>query len=157
MNVSLNAHELAAAVAVGTRRHEENIMSERIDTPWAKGTDKWRNHIEAACAEQVVAKALGVYWSPQPFKDRKNGDVGDYEVRWSSMPSLRVNPKRDNPDRPYVLVTGEAPNYVVHGWAYGRDVWQYGEEKAPDPSRPPAFFLGADRLESIDSLRAVRV
>jgi len=58
------------------------------------------------------------------FSDRKDGDVGDFEVRTTAYVSGKLLlSDKDNPERKYLLVT--LPSHytaVIHGWMYGYEI-----------------------------------
>ena len=70
----------------------------------------------------AFAKWSQRYWPGSVDTYKRDGDVGEFEVRWSSKPTapLRVYPN-DHADRPYVLVTGDYPTYQIMGWIWGHE------------------------------------
>lgn len=119
-----------------------------------KGTDQWSMDIEAAAAEASVAKYLNLFWSPGGV--RANADVGDLvQVRWSPRPSARlILHNEDNDDQPYVLVTGEVPNFVIVGWLLGREGKNQRYWNDPGTGRP-AYFVGQDSLTDMALLKVI--
>jgi hypothetical protein len=112
-------------------------------------------HFEGACGEMAFAKATNRYWSGSVDTFRL-ADIGTaIQVRTRSNHSwdLLVRPS-DADDDLFVLVTGWAPDYQVHGWIAGaaakRPEWlkEYG-------GRPPAYFVPKDKLKSLGSLASL--
>jgi hypothetical protein len=110
----------------------------------------WSADIEGAAGEMAAAKALNLYCS-HPVNTFKGGaDVGEYEIRTTSKSSNKLIVRdRDDNDRPFVLVTGTAPHFTVHGWIMGKDAKQEKWKKAPN-DRPPAWFVPQSSLHAID-------
>jgi hypothetical protein len=149
--VVLSWPEAMLAISVGVRRRVE-CLRKGIGDKYGFNGDPWQTNIEGACGEMALAKFLGVYWDGSV-----NNFFGD------DLPSgIQVRTRRDhghgllvreadNDDRPYVLLTGELPQYRVHGWMMGRDAKQrqwlhsYG-------GRTPAYFVPQSALHPIDKL-----
>ncbi len=78
-------------------------------------------HINQAGGELAFAKAMGFSdWTH--FEESEHGVVRGYRVVWSRADDapLRI-PADADPDDRYVLVTGERPTYMVHGWSTARE------------------------------------
>lgn len=76
-------------------------------------TNPWTNQ---ACAELAFAKAMG--WDDWTWdEETEEGVVRGYHVQWNPDPNggLAVYDDCDD-DGVWVLVTGFAPTYTVHGW-----------------------------------------
>lgn len=152
MNVTLASHEMATAAWVGVRRQVEARRKGLPDKHGFDG-DGWGSHIEGAGGEMAVAKALNRYWDGSVNTFRAP-DLPGMQVRTRSRHDfeLLVRPN-DSRDEVFVLVTGQMPNYTVHGWIRGheamRDEWskQHG-------GRPPAYFVPHEALHPIDNLVA---
>jgi hypothetical protein len=78
-------------------------------------------HVQQAGAEIAVAQAMG--W----LIDRAAAVTGasilpdGVHVYWSPDPDSALRVPLDAPDDDvYILVTGTAPTYCIHGWTYGR-------------------------------------
>lgn len=140
------------AANVGVLRHLAAIKEGREDRYGHEGIG-WNLHIEGACGELVTCKYKNWYWSGSVNTFKKKADIGDWiEVRTRSRHDydLIVRPD-DRPDRFYVLVTGIAPDYRIHGFIDGIAARQphwlkdYGD-------RPDAWFVPKEALASIDDL-----
>lgn len=157
--VSLNAHELRMVATVGLEHHIENIVAGRKDTAWGNGLDL-TSRVKASWAEYAAGKVIGVPWEPRTFEERHAGDVGGCEVRNSSRtpPELPIRPRDlENPElrvRPYILVFGDGPDFWVTGWCYPEEALTIGLQKAPDPRKPPAWFVPWAKLHPIRTLPA---
>lgn len=142
------------AAGVGVRRHWQAIAR---GLPDAYGCDAlgWSEHIEGACGELVVAKALNLHWSGS-VGTFKNADLGLWlQVRTRSKPEYELIIRPDDAeDENYVLVTGKCPRYEIRGWISGRDgkreEWLKGHG-----GRYFAHFVPHSALHPIDHLRVV--
>lgn len=155
MNISLSWYEVAMGSEIGRLRQVVSIAKGLPDNHGFQGCG-WSVHIEGACAELAVAKALGVYWNgsvnnfggPDLFHPIK----GNIQVRLAGSHGQLIVRPGDSPSDIWVLVTGKSPNYVVHGWILGKDAkrpeWlkDYG-------GRPPAYFVPPTALNPIESLK----
>lgn len=148
MKVTLDWSELELAAAVGLRRQISSMRDQREDKHGFSGPG-WTIHIEGACGELAVAKALGRYWNGS-VDNFRGPDIPDQEVRAAfgriqirtrsnAYYDLIVRPDDADQDV-FILVTGRAPEFEVHGWIRGREAKQemwlrtYGD-------RPPAYFV----------------
>jgi hypothetical protein len=115
------------------------------DRPDAYGFDEefgWNAHIEGACGEIAVAKALGRFWSPtvNTFKAPDIGLKIQVRTRWRHDYELYVRPDKDDPDHAFVLATGKAPRFVIRGYRIGRDA-RREEWLQAHGGRRPAWFV----------------
>lgn len=152
--VHLTNREMAMAAECGIMRNIASIIDGRENGHGLDEVDGgWSKHVEGACGEVAVAKALGRFWSPT-VNVFNAADIGRMiGVRTRSRHDYDLNIRRnDKPDHAYVLVTGLAPSFVVRGYIIGadarRDEWlqAYG-------GRPAAWFVPQAALLDIDSLR----
>jgi len=147
--VTLTWHEVAMAAEVGKLRYLSAIKHNRRGRPGYEG-GRWTEHIEGAAGEYAVAKFLGIHWdgSVDAFQ---RADVGRLEVRTRSRHDWDLIVRQDDADdSPFVLVTGQAPEYRVRGWIRG------GEAKRPEWLRDhghhgPAWFVPAAALRDIET------
>lgn len=150
IDVVLDWHEVAMASHVGWLRACKSKADGRADARGFVGPG-WDQHIEGACGELAVAKALGRYWSGSV--DAFDAcDLPGLQVKTTAHANARllIAPDADDGHR-YVLVTGMAPRYRVCGWILAR------EAKRPDwlldPSgkgRPAVFCVPQDALHPMD-------
>lgn len=162
ISVSLSKSEVFMAAVVGVSREIEARLSNRTNRfPARSEAEAWGKHIVGALAEAAFAKASGLYWCAGVNTFTSFGDVGSFEVRWSPgkidpvtkrhyPPKLKVrNDERDS--NVVVLVSGEAPNFVVHGWRRAstakRPEWLYSPREGP-----PAYFVPIDQLAPMYTL-----
>ena len=149
MKVKLSWHELAMASEIGRLRNLANIKNARQDRTGQTRYD-WHNHIEGACGELAVAKALGRYWDGS-IDTFKAPDLCGFQVRTAlTHKSLIIRPS-DADDENFVLVTANSPNYYIHGWIRGmegkqKQYWQNWN------NRPPAWFIPIEALNPIETL-----
>jgi hypothetical protein len=155
MLVTLSDVEWRFACSVGCER---NIASIRAGRKVAHGidlADRWRSHIEGACGECAVAKALGIFWTGSVDSFKRADLGGRLQVRTASRATGELIVRDDdNPEHVYILVVGEAPTFRVCGWLYG---WQAAHDdyrKAPH-NRPAAYFVPQAHLTRLDELRTV--
>lgn len=138
------------AATVGLRRQIMNLRAERCDRYGFNG-DAWAVHIEGACGEMAVAKLLNRYWCGN-LGDLDAADVGKLQVRTRSKHSyeLILHPADADEDA-WILVTGIAPEYRVHGWVTGVEGKKEEYWKDPAGGRP-AFFVPQDALRPMGEL-----
>jgi hypothetical protein len=105
-----------------------------------------------AFGEITVAKALGVFWSPNVGgNDSGPGDVMGLQVRASVRASspLVIRP-RDHDESAFVLVTGEPPCLCIRGWLYAADGKRPEYWQTRHNIGPAAYFVPADELQPWD-------
>jgi hypothetical protein len=146
--VTLKWYEVMLASDVGRMR---KVLSMKQNRHGASNVS-WTEDIEGACAEMAVAKHLGMYWSGG-VDTFKAADVHNIQVRWtpSHTNSLIVRDSDAN-EEPFVLVTGQAPTYRIHGWLWGRQAKQPQYRRRPN-ERPSAYFVPSGDLHHIDYLK----
>jgi len=150
MEVKLTWYEVLTASQTGCLRQLTAIRDGRKMSAGLT-TDGWSEHIEGACGELAVAKALNVFW---------DGSVNTFKQ--DDLPGLQVRTRRrheydlivrpsDDDDARWVLVTGRCPAYRVRGWILGSDAKQ-PEWLREHGGRPAAYFVPASALHALDSL-----
>ena len=148
--VRLEWYEVLGGSTIGLHRQIEAMrihpQSERRYT-----ADRWGRDVESALAEVAVAKSLGIYWN-MSVNTGKAPDVGRYQVRHTERQDgkLIIRP-RDADDGIYILVTGQAPDYQIHGWIVGSAGKSVGKPWNPD-GKEPAYWVDRGRLNSIENL-----
>ncbi len=134
----------------------QNIKKGRRDKYGAETQSVWHTHINGALGEVAVAKYLGRYWDGMgALGDLHAADVGGgVQVRWTGKPNgdLILHPS-DADDKPFVLVTGDAPRFTLHGWILGRDGKLETYWRDPAGGRA-AFFVPQNKLVPIAELAA---
>lgn len=118
-------------------KNDEPSLPHPRDGGWLDPDEHgWQVGIEGVLPEFAVAKCLGLYW-PGATNASHGGDVGRFEVRWTSRDdgSLIVKPK-DPDDRPYILVVGGPKRFELVGWLDGKEAKQpqYWRDDVPIPA-----------------------
>lgn len=151
--VTLTQFELWLAATVGMRRQVEALRKGLPEQHGHTGSG-WNEHIEGACGELVVAKALDRYWNGSVNTFRAGGDVGAIQVRTRSRAEYELIVRPNDDDAAvFVLVTGAAPRYTIHGWIRGADAKRPAWRRAYG-GRPPAFFVPHASLHALNHLCA---
>lgn len=154
--ISLTAYEMMIAAHHGAVRNA--TARYRPDVHGFDEEHGWNIHIEGACGEVAVAKALGRYWEPtvNTFHDPdiRAPDLGiDIQVRTRSRHDYELIIRPDDPPcHAYVLVTGRAPHFRIWGYRLGHDI------RRPDwlkehGGRPAAWFVPQAELWDWRGLR----
>lgn len=153
IEIRLSWHEVMTAAMVGVMRQVYSLRDNRKDRHGFKGCG-WNEHIEGACAEQVLSKFLNVYWSSH-VNHFEGDDLPGLQVRTRMTPrkdfALIVRPS-DSDQGVFVHVTGVCPTFYVHGWIRGSEA-KKKEYYTSFDSREPAYFVPNDRLNPIESLK----
>lgn len=128
MRVQLTDQEMRIAALIGAERQLQSAGS-----PGTKhgvpSLDPWTMHLNGVAAEIATAKSLGRYWPPSVGTFRNQPDIPpgpgrptSVEVRWITRPDYDLKIRSDDHDDSiYVLVSGNAPNMILHGWFICRD------------------------------------
>ena len=152
IKITLNKNQLKVGARTGSFRHIESL-EKGLKHKHGKPEDKnWEDHIEGACGEYAAALALREIYEPTVNTFKAPDLLSGYQVRTRSRHyyDLIVR-KNDSDDEIFILVTGQAPNYVVRGWLHGCDAKK--EEWFKDyGNRPPAYFVPESELHSIEEL-----
>lgn len=151
--ITLAWFELATAAQVGLRRHIEALMKGLPDKYGFNQETGWNVHIEGAAGEMAVAKCLNMFWNGSVNTFKRDADVGKLQVRTRSKEDYDLLVRPDDRDGDvFVLVTGKAPTFKVHGWRYGVDAKQ-PEFMQTHGGRDPAYFVPKSKLRNLTSLR----
>ena len=154
MTITLTHEEFFHASQVGMSRNLANRLHGRKDAHGLVSLG-WSEHIEGACGEMALAKALGVYYSPAlghiNAPDLNGTCPVEVRTRSKHAYELTLYPS-DKDNALYVLLTGRAPTFRVRGWIRGRDgkrdEW-YGEKAKKGR---PAYFVPHGALRDMDEL-----
>lgn len=152
MIVELAPHEIRNAVLVGVGR-ELAAQSQRRRHLFPARCGGLSCHIVGALAELAVAKAFGIYWTPNVGgNDHGTGDVEAFQVR-ASVQSDALLPIRDHDAEgdAFVFVTGEPPCLTIRGWIWGREGMRDDWRCAPNGG-PPAWMVPQSALRPFDEL-----
>lgn len=147
--VTLTPREVAYAATAGIYRYMAAVRRQRPQMEGQPARGRWDTDIEGCCAEMALAKCLDRYWSGAS----ETGDVGRYEVRSSPYPDAHlIILERDADDAPFVLVTGNAPDFQVRGWILGRDAKRDHYYRGGACGHKPAYWVPQSALEPISEL-----
>ena len=152
--IKLTHYELAMASEVGRQRQLTSMQEGRQPAHGYTGTG-WEEHIEGACGEIAVAKALGIYWNGS-INTFKNPDLGtNLQIRTRSQHNwdLIVRPTEPN-NHHYILVTGTSSDpegFRIHGYITGSEAKQ-PQWLADHGSRPTAYFVPSTALHPLAQL-----
>ena len=150
LEVRLTFTEMLIAAQVGIMREVSDIKAGRVNKH-ADGRN-WQNQVAGAIGECAAAKALKIYWGMgvNTFKDP---DVGIFQVR--TRPEHHYDLILREPDKDheiFILVTGKASDYRVHGWLYGHEGKKKRYLTDPVGNRPAAYFVPQGLLYSMKYL-----
>lgn len=148
--VKLTVREIAAAVDVAMQRLCASTEAGHNHASTYQRTFLKRLEEETigACGEIAFCKGLGKFWSPTVNTFHAIADVGkNIEVRATARDdgSLIVR-DNDDPDRWYVLVTGEPPVMTIRGRIRGRDAKRDEYLRNPHGHRQ-AWFVPQSALD----------
>lgn len=150
--ITLDWFELMQAGMVGLLRQCNALRDGRKDAHGLTDRDSnWNTHIEGACGERAVAKAVNRYWNGSVDTFKSGGDVGaKIQVRTRSQHDYELLVRDSDPDdAAFFLVTGWAPHYRVIGWIMGRDA-KRAEWKQTHGGRPAAYFVPHAALTALE-------
>lgn len=155
IHVRLEWYELQQAASVAEARHVKSILDGRKPAYGAKEEGSLEMHYQGAYAEIAAAKALGRYWPGSVDTFSREDIPPNIQVRATKNSSNRliIRPS-DNPKHAYVLVSGNAPNFTLHGWMFGEHAQNNEWVDAPG-GRPGAWFVPQSALYPIDALKAI--
>jgi hypothetical protein len=123
IEVTLTPEEMYMAHTAAGLRHIESILSARPDRHGAANSeDRLGIHFEGACGELAFAKARDLYWGGT-VNAFKGPDLGrNIQVRTRSNHDWDLIVRSDDSDLDwFVLVTGRAPRFRIHGCIRGHD------------------------------------
>ena len=153
VQITLTWHEVMLGGMTGLMRQVKVMQRESRD---AHGFDGQRGlivHVEGALGELAVAKAIDRHWAAR-VDTYKGADLGDrIQVRTRSKPYYELIVRPDDQDaEAFVLVTGQCPTYVVHGWLWGGEAKQSRWWKDLGNDRPPAWIVPQADLRDMAEL-----
>jgi len=148
--IHLTDAEVLSAIQVGGLRQWESLKKNLPDKHGFLG-DGWEAHIEGAMGEIAAAKALNCYWCGG-INTFKTPDLYNIQVRTRSKKEYELL-LRDNDDScsQWVLVTGKAGKYQVHGWIWGYE-GKNPEWRKEHGGRPTAYFVPHSQLHPLHTL-----
>jgi hypothetical protein len=154
--VVLTPAELRMAAMIGVERHFEALKAGLPNRHGARPEMAWSLHIEGAAGEMVVAKVLGVHWEGTINTYKHGGDIGSaLQVRTRSRHDFDLIVRKDDRDEDeFVLVTGVAPRYQVHGYIRGRRA-KDARWLQEHGGREAAYFVPKAELEPLWKLQGL--
>lgn len=149
-SISLSQAETLAAAVTGVMRNLCATYHGR-ETKFG-GDSAWQIHIEGACGELAVAKALNIHNSHtiNTFKEADLGRSIQVRTRSKGHYDLIVRPDDDD-DEVFVLVTGAVPDFEIRGWIWGREAKQE-KYRANYGGYGEAWFVPAAALRHIETI-----
>lgn len=154
MLVRLNYFELMQGATAGANRQVYALskgLKDRFQTTPARA---WGIHIEGACSELAVAKALNICHTLHktgPGDLRINGQTIEVRSTHHTNGKLILRPS-DDLSSLYVLAIGRAPVYRIAGFIEGKEVATPEFWNDPDDDRPGAWFIPQKALRPIQEL-----
>ena len=154
ISVVLTANEMYVASMVGLRRRLSSMslgFLERNGAASASIAEAWYYNIVGAQGEMAGAKALGVYWPASINAAKSDPDMPpDWQVRTRGKSSYDLMIRKDDIDsHKYLLVTGTGPEFLVHGWIYGKDAKQEEWYGVKGVRNNPCFWVPQSALTDI--------
>lgn len=122
---------------------------------WGDTQRGWVNHQLGCFGEMAVAKYLDKFWHCTVGKI-DGIDVAGYEVRYNSYGDksfLRIY-DQDKPDKKYILVTGEVPEFTLRGWLFGSEGMRPEYRDTPLNTTPgkECFWVPMEKLNPMANL-----
>ncbi len=154
MKITLDQEEFNRAIKVGELRQSESTRKNLQDKHGLDPAQGLKVHVEGACGELAVSKALGVSWDASVNTFKKFGDLGDIEVRTASKANYCLIVRQADIDsRIFILAIRLSPReFDIIGWILGSNAKKDKWLKAPN-GREKAWFVPQDELLPIDSLK----
>jgi len=152
IKIGLSVGDITYATIEAVERYNFNRANGgKITTAAKTWPEAIARDILGVCAEIAVARWLDKF-PTSLFADRKEGDVGEYEVRSTAYPygKLLFQPD-DNPERKYFLVTiDDHYQALIMGWLWGHEGLQ---DKYWDTSMPvPCYAVKQQHLRDPEDL-----
>jgi hypothetical protein len=152
IEVNLTNTELMSAAMTGVIRQVASLRDGRKPGFGCADDNNWQIHIEGACGEMAVAKALGIY-ADLRVDSFKAPDLPGIQVRTRSKHAYELIVRKNDSDNDlFILVTGVNGKYWVRGWIRACDC------KKPDwlqshANREPAYFVPHSELLTMETLK----
>jgi hypothetical protein len=148
--VTLAPYELYVGSIVGALRQSKALVDgKKPRFPYKYPGEGFARHCEAACSEQAVAKAFGLYWPPSVNTYTSEPDIPpDIEVRQTHTDRMKVRPQDTGR---VVCVTGAAPTFTLCGWLYAKEAQERYPVEDPGNWGAPAHFVPIADLKPIET------
>ena len=157
VRVELDDIEVSVGHMIGTMRQAAVRLSQFSSR--ATGRDEYADHITGALGEMAVAKGLDLYWDASVNSFKSRPDVSSLEVRTTTYRPPRCSiyvSDRDDGAAKYILVSKiSKTEYDLLGWASGDEIRQRGEYKSLAAGRAPKYWLRADQLRDMATMRNI--
>lgn len=150
MQVVLTWSEMLVAGNIAIMRQVQNLREDRRDRYGVDPEDGWTPHIEGACGEMAVAKALGKFWSGA-LGNLKADDVERFQVRTGLKDNHSLILHNADVGR-FILVVGRAPKFRIPGYIRAGDGKRADFWKDPTGKGRHAFFVPQSALRPISEL-----
>lgn len=150
MKMKLTTNELCLCMVAAVK-----ITSDKGQLPLVYHVQSFHLYLaeiaESIAAEWVVAKYFGLPFDPFVDKGKHTADVGKgIEVRWTKYDQGQlIVYEKDRATDIAVLVTGEAPNYVIKGWI----PIAMAQKPRYRHSKQPTWWVTQINLQPIENLR----
>jgi hypothetical protein len=161
--VILTNPDLELCMKVAIKRQERNAAAGREN--YNSTQFPYIAHLQGAWGECAAAKLLNLEWNIGTFSSRFNGDVGDLEVR--HRPNHKWDlflHKKDDPEKLFILVTGQWAIQRVRGWLLGAEgmIDSHWGTVPKQPHRPaywikPTYLHDMRSLPTLETLDIVRL
>jgi len=155
VEVSLTPVEMLVAAYVAGMRRVGAIKEGKGEAYGYRKGDPWDLNIRGAMGELAFAKGMNVYW-PMRVGDYGEGPPDfppDVEIKTLGKHyyDLAIRPNSHD-DRAYVLVTGIASPFRIHGWIWGSEKEEFGVKTDFGNGRPGMYRIAQAKLHSLDRL-----
>lgn len=164
IEIRLSLEEGLAAAMQGATQMMRAIRSGKVGfdhggTSVRSMKERWAESIQGQMAEHAYCKAMGHY--PFASADGINGDdPGGVAIRstpWPPSIAHLIVFRKELPaceDKPFVLVCGHWPDFVIAGWILGRDAAR--DEWCRKNETPSRWWVPAKDLLPMSELRGDR-
>lgn len=152
--VKLSPEEFSIAAHVANLRFTASELARLRDALYKKTYfEAYIVHLWGCMGELAYCKWANVPWKAGVNKFKSEADVGkDIEIRHLSKDDWDLIIRHgDDPNKKYVLTTGEGPEIHIRGWILGKDGMK-DEFKATHGGHKAAFFVPQRSLHPISTL-----
>lgn len=162
VRVRLNFNEMYLGAMVGVRRRLSSVHAgygERNGAQRVHEAEAWYFNLVGALGEIAASKAIGAYWPASVKAKKGEPDMPpDWQVRTLASHDYDLIVRDDDADdQRFILVTGNGPEFVVHGWIYGRDAKRPEWRRDRGGRGAPCFWVPQNSLRRIAESASERV
>ena len=166
-------HDEAIAAEIGFLRQKPFLGQPERNRNYSEG-DIWEmwQHALTTLSEIAFARMMGMHdFIPTVNTHKSEPDVGIWEVRYGfpkngQIPGIRFSENVDNPEAPYVLITGGplektrrtakdgyvTPPFYAVGWMWGHECVRPEFETMYSTPNRRKFLVPKDSLRSMDEI-----